>query len=107
MISKSHRNIFPVLDGKGHFQGYVSLERVRTDMFNTALYGEKHVYNYLQSAPEHVLLNEPMESVMKKFELTGAWNLPVVKEDNTYLGFVSKSKIFSSYREELRELSRD
>ena len=107
VISKSHRNIFPVLDGKGHFQGYVSLEKVRSDMFNTNLYGEKHVYNYLESAPEHVLLNEPMDSVMKKFELTGAWNLPVVKEDNTYLGFVSKSKIFSSYREELRELSRD
>lgn len=106
-ISNSTRNIFPVLDGEGRFQGYVSLEDVRTDMFNTKLYSKKHVYNYLQTAPEFVFENEGMDSVMKKFEESGAWNLPVIREDHTYLGFVSKSKIFSSYREELRELSRD
>lgn len=106
-ISKSSRNIFPVLDADARFQGYVSLENVRRDMFNTSLYSKRFVYNYLQSAPEYVFENEGMDSVMKKFEVSGAWNLPVVKEDRTYVGFVSKSKIFSSYREELRELSRD
>ncbi|MBQ9185218.1 MAG: chloride channel protein [Bacteroidales bacterium] len=106
-ISRSSRNIFPILDSKGHFQGYVSLENVRTDMFNTDLYNIRHVYNYLQTAPEQVYENESMDSVMKKFEISGAWNLPVMRNDKSYIGFVSKSKIFSSYREELRELSRD
>ena len=106
-IARSSRNIFPVVDGQGRFQGYVSLEKVRGDMFNKALYSRKFVYNYLQSAPEFVLEDEPMDSVMRKFEVTDAWNLPVLREDRTYVGFVSRSKIFSSYREELRELSRD
>ena len=48
-----------------------------------------------------------MDSVMSKFESTDAWNLPVVKKDRTYIGFVSKSKIFSAYRDELKELSQD
>ena len=48
-----------------------------------------------------------MDSVMNKFEKTDAWNLPVVKEDRTYVGFVSKSKIFSAYRDELKVLSQD
>ena len=48
-----------------------------------------------------------MESVMRKFERTDAWNLPVVRRDRTYVGFVSKSKIFSAYRQELREVSQD
>lgn len=107
VISRSVRNIFPVVDSVGHFQGYVSLEDVRGDMFRTELYNSQHVYNYMHSAPEYVYDDEKMDTVMHKFEKTDAWNLPVVKKDRTYIGFVSKSKIFSAYRDELRELSQD
>ncbi len=106
-ISLSSRNLFPVVDTSGRFQGYVSLEDVRRDMFTAELYQKRHVFNYMQSAPEYVYVDEPMESVMRKFEKTGAWNLPVVRSDRSYVGFVSKSKIFSAYREELKELSQD
>jgi len=107
VIGSSERNLFPVIDSKNHFQGYVSLGDVRKDMFNTDLYSQRHVFNYMRSAPAYVYEDESMESVMRKFESTDAWNLPVVKKDRTYLGFVSKSKIFSAYRHELRELSQD
>ena len=107
VVASSRRNLFPVLDSRGHFQGYVSLEDVRRDMFRTDLYEKQHVFNYMRSAPEYVYEDEGMESVMRKFEKTGAWNLPVVKADRTYVGFVSKSKIFSAYRNELKELSQD
>lgn len=107
IISASGRNIFPVVDSQGRFQGYVSLEQVRKDMFMQDLYEKRHVFNYMQSAPEYVFTDESMESVMRKFEKTGAWNLPVVRSDRTYVGFVSKSKIFSAYRNELKELSQD
>lgn len=107
VVSGSDRNIFPVLDSKGRLQGYVSLADIRKDMFQSGLYDKKHVYNYMRTAPEYVYLYESMDSVMRKFEKTGAWNLPVIREDRTYLGFLSKSKIFSAYREELRDFSQD
>ena len=106
-VAKSNRNIFPVLDGKKRFQGYVELAAIRQDMFRTDLYEKARVFNYMRSAPEYVHPDEPMDSVMRKFEKTGAWNLPVVDEERHYLGFVSKSKIFNSYREELRDFSQD
>lgn len=106
-VSQSKRNIFPVLDSKGRFQGYVSLEDIRKDMFDSSLYDKRHVFNYVCSAPAYVYENEGMEEVMRKFETTGAWNLPVVTADRVYLGFVSKSKIFNAYREELRDFSQD
>jgi CIC family chloride channel protein len=106
-VSQSSRNIFPVVDSRGHFQGYVSLADIRKDMFQTHLYDKKHVYNYVKTAPEYVYPGEPMDSVMRKFEKTGAWNLPVIAEDRTYLGFLSKSNIFSAYREELKDFSQD
>lgn len=107
VISCSSRNIFPVIDSNRHFQGYVSLEDVRKDMFRPELYTKMHVFNYMKSSPAYVYEDEKMDSVMNKFESTDAWNLPVVQKDRTYIGFVSKSKIFSAYRDELKELSQD
>lgn len=106
-VSKSSRNIFPVIDSKKHFQGYVSLEDIRKDMFKKDLYDSMHVYNFMKSTPEYVYIDEKMDTVMAKFEKTGAWNLPVVDKDRTYLGFVSKSKIFSAYRDQLKQVSHD
>ena len=106
-VSGSSRNLFPVLDSRGRFQGLVTLSDIRRVMFRTELYNTRHVYNYMKSAPEYVYPGEPMDSVMRKFEKTGAWNLPVIGEDRTYQGFLSKSKIFSAYREELRDFSQD
>ena len=106
-VSNSSRNIFPVLDSRKHFQGYVSLEDIRKDMFKKDMYNTMHVYNYMKSSPAYVYPDEKMDSVMKKFESTDSWNLPVVDHYRTYLGFVSKSKIFSAYRNQLKEVSHD
>ena len=106
-VAQSKRNIFPVVDGRNHFQGFVSLEDIRRDMFKDELYDTLHVYNFMKSAPAYVYIDEKMDSVMKKFEQTGAWNLPVVDAQRTYVGFVSKSKIFSAYREQLKQVSHD
>ena len=107
VVSQSKRNIFPVVDSKNHFQGYVSLEDIRSVMFKYESYDSLHVYNFIKSAPAYVYVNEKMDRVMAKFEQTEAWNLPVVTDDRTYVGFISKSKIFSSYREQLKQVSHD
>jgi CIC family chloride channel protein len=73
-VSQSKRNIFPVVDSRNHFQGYVSLEDIRRDMFKYELYDTLHVYNFMKSAPAYVYVDEKMDSVMKKFEKTEAWN---------------------------------
>ena len=106
-VQESQRSLFPVLDEKGRFQGYVSLADIRQDMFKPELYRERFVYHYLRREPEFVSPGEPMDSVMRKFEKTGAWNLPVLEADHTYLGYLSKSKIFNAYREELKGFSQD
>jgi len=107
VVAQSQRSIFPVVDFRGKFQGYVTLADIRSDMFHSELYDSRRVYNYMRRAPEYVYAGESMDTVMKKFEKTAAWNLPVVYSDHTYLGFLSKSKIFSAYRDSLKEFSQD
>lgn len=106
LISKSKRNIFPVVDESGVFLGVVTLEEIRNIMFRSELYNRFNVQKLMVSPPATVSIDESMDAVMKKFEQTHAWNLPVLDGDK-YVGYVSKSKIFSAYRDVLVEFSSD
>jgi len=106
-VSNSTRNVYPVLDSTGRFQGYVALDDIRGVMFDTESYESLHVFNFMHSAPAYIYDTDRMDVVMKKFEKTGAWNLPVVDSERKYLGFISKSRIITSYREQLKQVSQE
>jgi CIC family chloride channel protein len=103
-VSKSKRNIFPVLNEEKELVGIVLLDNIREIMFDRDKYNEIFVSDVMISPPEIVDVNDNMDCVMKKFNTSGAWNLPVMK-DGKYHGFVSKSKIFNSYRDVLVQVS--
>ncbi len=106
VIAKSTRNIFPVVDDDNKFLGIVLLDDIRNIMFRPDLYKRMYVSKFMSSPPAIIELGESMDAVMKRFDDTGAWNLPVV-DKGKYVGFVSKSKIFNSYRRVLRHYSDD
>lgn len=106
-VAKSTRNIFPVVDKDGVFRGYIMLDDIREMMFDVDMYDTIYVYKIMKYPSQVINDDEKMESVMKKFEKTNAWNLPVVDQNTKYLGFISKSKIFTSYREQLQQVSHD
>ncbi len=107
VIAKSHRNLFPVTDDDGKLLGVVQLDDIRNIMFRPDLYRRMQVHRFMAIPPAKVVLGTPMEKVMKTFDDTGAWNLPVIDEENNYVGFVSKSKIFNSYRQVLKHYTYD
>ena len=105
-ISKSSRNLFPVVDSGNRLIGVVLLDEIRNIMFRPDLYKRMYVNQFMSIPPAMVEVGQSMEGVMNAFDKTGAWNLPVV-ENGHYVGFVSKSKIFNSYRRVLRHYSED
>ncbi len=104
IISKSRRNIFPVTDADNNLLGIIVLDHIREIIFKSELYDKVLAKDLMINPPAKIFSNESMETVMKKFEESGAWNLPVVENDK-YLGFISKSSIFSSYRNKLKATS--
>jgi len=106
-IAASHRNIFPVTDKEGVLIGIVLLDDIRNIMFRQELYHRFTVGKFMTSAPARLYDTDSMEQVMRTFDDTKAWNLPVVDAEGKYLGFVSKSKIFNAYREVLVHFSED
>ena len=105
-IAKSNRNLFPVVDGDGRLLGVVLLDDIRNIMFRPDLYRKMFVNKFMSIPPAKIEVGESMDKVMKTFDDTAAWNLPVV-ENGRYVGFVSKSKIFNSYRRVLRHYCED
>lgn len=106
VISQSNRNLFPVVNNDNVLLGVVLLDDIRNIMFRPDLYRKMKVSKFMSMPPAKVEVGENMEKVMKTFDKSGAWNLPVV-ENGKYVGFVSKSKIFNSYRRVLRHYSED
>lgn len=105
-VAKSTRNIFPVVDAGGKLEGIVLLDDIREFMFDTAMYDKITVASFLQNPPEKIFYeSDSMKQVMKKFQDSGAWNLPVVR-DGKYAGFVSKSKLLTAYRRKLITFAR-
>lgn len=107
VISKSHRNIFPVVDISGRLIGVVSLDAVRLYMFRSELYHQYTVASFMKEPPALLSINDSLKVATKKFEDTGAWNLPVIDEDGKYIGFISRSGLFTSYRETLIKFSQE
>ncbi len=101
-IAKSSRNIFPVLDrDTQEFKGVILLDDIRHLMFQKELYEKVSVIEMMQAPPARIEMDtDRMTQVMDKFQQTGAWNLPVVKEGK-YIGFISKSKLLTVYRRKL------
>ena len=106
-IAQSHRNLFPVTDDNGKLLGVVQLDDIRNIMFRPDLYRRMNVDRFMAKPPAKLIIGTPMEQVMKTFDETGAWNLPVIDEEGHYVGFVSKSKIFNSYRQVLKHYTYD
>lgn len=104
VVSQSRRNIFPVVDDEHKLVGVLTLDDFRHLMFDESIYDTTYVNQLMSPPPATIEKSENMGQVMKKFQKTEAWNLPVV-EDQVYKGFISKSKLFSVYRSMLIEFS--
>jgi CIC family chloride channel protein len=105
-ISKSNRNIFPVVDEHNIFEGIVSLDEVREIMFNKELYNSTYVRDLMTMPPSYIDIKENIETVMDTFRKTDAWNLPVLN-NGYYVGYISRSRIYTTYRELLVKFSAE
>jgi CIC family chloride channel protein len=100
-VSKSSRNLFPVVDDENRLVGIILLDDVRTVMFDQSLYKSTSVETFMTKPPDYINFEkDSMQRVMNKFQSSGAWNLPVIK-NGKYYGFISKSKLLTAYRREL------
>lgn len=107
IIKESTRNVFPVVDDKNQLVGILRLDDVRRIMFDQGMYEKIQVKTLMHQPRAIVKCDENMNDVMSKFEATNTWNLAVVTNEGEYIGMISKSKVFSSYRNRLKRQQKE
>jgi CIC family chloride channel protein len=102
LIEKSPRNYFPVADSEsGNFLGMVFFNDIKAILFNPDLAKSVIVEEVMQTDLETVSIRDSVVDILKKFEDTNAWSLPVV-ESNRFMGLISKASLLDHYRKELK-----
>lgn len=100
VVSSSSRNTFPVVNDRNELVGIVHMDNIRSIIFNPEKHENVLVKDLMSKPAALINLDENLHTVLKKFDDTNQWNLPVV-ENNRYIGFVSKSSVLTKYRSEL------
>lgn len=105
MVKNGDKNIFAVVDENRKLKGVLTLDDIRPYLFNKEMENSQTV-TQIMKAPPAVLHreNRPLD-ILQTFDDTGVWNLPVVSDNNDFIGFISKSSILMSYRQLLKEYS--
>ena len=106
-LSSSRNDYIPVLNESGCLMGEIDITKLRHIIFRTELYHRFHV-SQLMTAPAATLgVNDPMEDVMKTFDSTGAQYLPVVGLDGYLVGYISRIRLYSMYRQFVADFSAE
>ena len=105
-IKFAHRNIFPVVEEDGTFRGIIKLDDIRHIMFNNDLYNNVYVRDLMFMPGQVIFSHDSVEEVARKFQISGRYNIAVL-DHGKYLGFISRAKLFSSYRSLLKDFSEE
>jgi CIC family chloride channel protein len=105
LIRNGRRNLIAVVTAEKELEGIISLDDLRPFMFNKELYDTLDVRQVMTSPPAVIHAGSDMRAVIKKFDETGTWTLPVIDGDEKFVGFISRSAILNSYRGVLRGYS--
>ncbi len=107
LIAKEKANAFPVVDGLGNFCGIVNLENIRKVVFRQELYHVFTVRQLMEAPPSILSIDDPMTTVMDRFQRTKAEVLPVLDTDGKFLGLIYQAKLYSAYRQMLVDFSEE
>ncbi len=106
VIAVSKRNLYPVIDDENNYYGVLNMDNVREIMFKTELYDSIFIRNLMVKSQVTIAPGESMEDVAHKFHQSSGFNIPVLS-NGQYIGFISRARLFSSYRQLLKKWSED
>ncbi len=106
VISKAHRNLFPVVDHKGILRGMVKMDDIREIIFRPEKYNSIKVKDLMYMPEFFISPDDTMEDLVEIFRKSGRFNIAVI-DKGKYHGFISRANAFTAYRNHLKMFSSD
>ena len=97
------RDIYPVLDEHGYLQGVVHLDKTLTAMLNPQFFNTLLIFDLMVPPRVTLSTDDDLAWAMTNIERYGVSHLPVRDQNGKFAGFISKSSIFSRYRQSVRD----
>ena len=107
VVADSSVAVFPVLTEDGRLAGVLEIDELRKHVLNPDKQGPVMLRTLMKTPAAEIRQGEDSASVMRKFDSTEAWRLPVIDAEGRYLGFISRSRILAAYRRELMRISSE
>ena len=107
IVAKSKRIHFAVTDPKGHLLGVINLNSIRQIIFRSELYRQFRAADLMEHPRVVLRTDEPMTVVMDKFQDSDAGTLPVLNPDGTFAGFISRTRLYTYYRQIMLDFSEE
>ena len=96
-----------MVDKGGVLLGIIDITKVRHIIFRTELYNRFTVRQLMLQPSAVVSDHEPMDEVMRKFDETDAAQLPVVDMSGVLVGYLSRTTVYSTYRQIVADMSAE
>ena len=106
-VANDERSIFPVCDPLGNLVGIIDFGRIRRYIFRSELYQRFRVSELMSQPEAELYKDDTMERVMEKFRQSGALVLPVVDNQNRFVGFINHSRLLENYRQLVKDYSEE
>jgi CIC family chloride channel protein len=104
IIKNTNKNIFAVIDEQHHLCGVITLDEIKPYLFNNDT-PQLTLSKLIKAPPELIKLNDAMPQVIRLFDEAEVWNLPVVDDQEYFIGFISKSSVLAQYRKLMQDYS--
>jgi CIC family chloride channel protein len=106
LVARSVDPFYPVVDKHGDFEGYVVVDEIRALLMNQDFDHSMAVSSIMSIPSFKVNISHTFIDVMHLFDKSELNFLPVV-EKGTFIGFISRIKVYNAYREKMKEQNLD
>ncbi|MCF2446437.1 chloride channel protein [Dyadobacter sp. CY345] len=102
VLENGKRNLIAVLSDDLTLVGIITLDDLRPVLFSKNFDNTLTVATLMKEPKAVIVEDDSVVVVARKFDETGLWHLPVVKNSGRFAGFISKSSVLNSYRQLLQ-----
>lgn len=106
-ISTSKSLHFAVVDIKGGLCGVINVNNIRKIIFRSEFYRFYKAEQLMKQPEVTVNTDDSMQVIMDKFAHTDAGTLPVLNSEGIFVGFVSRTRLYATYRQIMKDFSEE
>lgn len=104
--TRSRRDLYPIAGDSGELLGFVSMRNLRPLLASPELYSRTLIEDIISPAAATIAPEASVAEAVEAFGRMEGDDLPVVR-DGKLVGFLSRARVYRTYREKLRELSSE